>query len=153
MALPRLFRTALPLALALAFSTLLASAALAAEVRLTDAGFEPASIEVAAGETIVWINDTDGSRTIVGPDGSWDSGPLSPGETFSIALRQAGTVTYGTEDGATQGQITVGATAAPVVDAAAPALPRTGIPVGSLLAAVIGLIGAGVVLVARTGKR
>jgi plastocyanin len=77
---------------ALALVVLAAIPALAAEIALTDDGFEPDEVTVDVGETFVWTNETDSEQTIVGQDGSWDSGPLAPGETFSVSLRSEGKV-------------------------------------------------------------
>lgn len=93
--------------LALPVVVLLVTPALAAEVRLTDRGFSPRSTTVAAGEDIVWTNLSDAVQTIVGEDGTWDSGPLQPGETFTIALREPGTVRYATADGLREAEIHV----------------------------------------------
>jgi hypothetical protein len=145
--------------------------ALAAEVRLTDEGFEPRTVRVEAGEDIVWINGTDAEQTVVGEDGTWDSGPLQPGETFSIALREPGTVRYATADGELQGQIRVrpaaqaeegaageddateeGDSGSPDDEdaaAASAALPRTGQPAGVLIGWSLLLVGTGVLALRR----
>jgi plastocyanin len=96
------------LGLAALLMALLALPALAAaEVRLTDEGFSPRTVRVDPGEEIVWVNATDEEQTVVGEDGSWDSGPLQPGETFSVALREPGTFGYTTADGEHEGVIRV----------------------------------------------
>jgi LPXTG-motif cell wall-anchored protein len=91
----------------LALVVLVALPALAAEIELTDDGFEPDEVTVDVGETVVWTNATDEEHTIVGQDGSWDSGPLAPGETFSVSLRSEGTVDYATDDDEHEGRILV----------------------------------------------
>lgn len=138
----------------------LAPAAAAADLTLTDEGFHPASVEVAPGEDVVWVNDSLGERTIVGQDGSWDSGPLHPGETFSVSLRAEGRVAYGTVDGAHVGQLVVRAVPAAVdgqgdaapTDPATLALPLTGQPGGraALLAAALLAGGSALVLAASS---
>jgi plastocyanin len=145
---------ALPVALALLAA--LAAPALAANVRLTDSGFEPRQTTVQPGETVVWTNSTEGRQTITGADGSWDSGPLGPGETFSVQLRQPGTITFRTADGSATGTVVVaaaapGSTAAPApdVDPGEPALPRTGLPLLSLGALGLLLVLAGAYAVRR----
>lgn len=56
--------------------------------------FEPASLEVAAGAEVAWTNEDPAQHTVTARDGSFDSGPLSQGEAFSVTLDQSGTVTY-----------------------------------------------------------
>jgi hypothetical protein len=150
-------------ALVLLLVGLLALPALAAqEVRLTDDGFSPRTVRVDPGEDIVWINATDEVATVVGEDGTWDSGPLQPGETFSVALRQPGTVRYATADGEAEGQIRVRPAAdqvatedngdeADAADDAAPAaaLPNTGQPAGILLGFALLLVGFGAITLHR----
>jgi len=137
--------------------TLLAAPALAATVRLTDSGFEPREVTVAPGETVVWTNATEQRQTIVGSDGSWDSGPLGPGETFSVQLRQPGTITFRTEDGTATGTVRVAASAstaqaAAEIDPSEPALPRTGLPVLTLAALGALLVLAGALFVRRADR-
>lgn len=130
-----------------------AAPAQAANVRLTDSGFEPREQTIAPGETVVWTNATERRQTIVGTDGSWDSGPLGPGETFSVQLRQPGTVGFRTQDGTATGTVRVAAAAStaqvpgPGIDPAEPALPRTGLPVLSIAGLAALLVLAGAVLV------
>jgi plastocyanin len=140
-----------------------ASADASAEVRLTDAGFAPAVVRVEAGEDVVWVNGTEREQTIVAEGGAWDSGPLQPGETFSVALRDPGTVRYATEDGVAEGRVIVGTApdGGDEADEAAQAaasesedgstLPVTG-PVSPALAGwALFLLGAGAIALRRAG--
>lgn len=152
--LPRL-RAAVLAALPLVILAIAAAPAFAATVRLTDSGFEPAELTIAPGETVVWTNATEQRQTIVGADGSWDSGPLGPGETFSVQLRQPGTIGFRTESGTARGTVRIAAaasTAQAEVDPAEPALPRTGLPVLTLAAAGALLVLAGVLFVRRADR-
>lgn len=78
-----------------------------AEVVLEDTGFSPRTIEVEPGQSIMWVNGTDEVQTVIGEDGTWDSGPLQPGETFSVAFRDTGTFRYAADDGAVVGTVRV----------------------------------------------
>jgi plastocyanin len=139
---------------------LVAGPALAGEVTLADGGFDPVEHTVAPGATIVWTNASGEEHTVIAEDGAWDSGPLSPGDTFSLTLRTEGTFAYGTEDGAHTATIVVSAEAAPEDDAEAPeegepepVTPVTGLPV-SLLAAAVGLLlASGAALVSLPARR
>lgn len=142
----------------------LAAPALAAEITLTDDGFDPQTVEAALDETIVWSNDTDEEVTIVGEDGSWDSGALAPGETFSLSLSEPGEYPYRTSAGAGDGVVIVAAaqdaedpTEQPTDPDAPPppvadedTLPATG--QASMPAALLALVlvGGGTVLVRAT---
>lgn len=138
---------------------LVATPALAADIRLTGAGFAPAAVLVEVGEDIVWVNQGERTRTVVGEDGTWDSGPLRPGETFTISLREPGTVRYATADGEMSGVIRVLApaeepssseeTAQTAPDSSAETLPDTGADPAPLLAAGLGLIAAGALMMRR----
>ena len=52
--------------------------------------FEPKRIEITAGTTIRWTNNDPVVHTITADDGSWDSGPIEPGKTWSHTFAQAG---------------------------------------------------------------
>ncbi len=68
-------------------------------VSLHDNFFDPTTIDVAAGTTIVWDNAGLGQHTVVSDAGLFDSGQeksqwLNPGQTFSFTFAQAGTYPY-----------------------------------------------------------
>lgn len=64
------------------------------EVRVVNFGFEPASIEVAAGTRVVWRNESPTTHTVTAKDGSFDSGLLEPGRTYEVVLERPGTHEY-----------------------------------------------------------
>jgi plastocyanin len=71
----------------------------AGAVSLHDNFFDPTTIDVTAGTTVVWDNAGLGQHTVVSDDGLFDSGQdksqwLNPGQTFSFTLTQAGTYPY-----------------------------------------------------------
>jgi LPXTG-motif cell wall-anchored protein len=138
--------------LALVFLLALAVPALAAEIELTEDGFSPRTVRVDAGEDVVWVNGTDEEQTVVGADGTWDSGPLQPGETFSVALRQPGTYGFATADGSAEGELRVreaAPDAAPAEAAPATSLPRTGEGTPVLLGWGLVLVGSGILVLRR----
>ncbi len=58
--------------------------------------FEPATIEVAAGDTVTWTNNDSAGHTVTqSPSGSgFNSGPLSQGGSFSQTFDTPGTFEY-----------------------------------------------------------
>jgi plastocyanin len=65
-----------------------------AAVSIVDFAFQPASVEIATGGTVTWTNTGQAPHTVTADDGSFDSGTLSPGATFSQTFATAGTFTY-----------------------------------------------------------
>jgi plastocyanin len=61
-------------------------------VSMQDNSFAPATIEVAAGETVTFENDGQIAHTATGDD--FDSGSVAPGESFSFTPTAAGTLSY-----------------------------------------------------------
>jgi nitrite reductase (NO-forming) len=82
------------------------------EVRIPEGAFDPANadtaytpspIAVAVGATVTWTNGdlvfhtvTSGTSdgTVGSPDGTFDSGEIQPGESFSLTFDEAGTFDY-----------------------------------------------------------
>lgn len=86
---------------AFCFAASIASAA-TVNVSIKDNFFDPQSVTINPGDTVVWTNNgsvqhtsTSGSNCSHNTTGTtWDSGPLSPGHTFQMTLSAAGTYPY-----------------------------------------------------------
>ena len=52
--------------------------------------FEPKRIEITAGSAVTWTNNDQLVHTITADDGSWDSGPIEPGKTWTHTFTQPG---------------------------------------------------------------
>lgn len=63
-------------------------------VSIQDFEFSQAQITVEAGTTVRWVNQGDAPHTVTADDGSFDSGRLQPGESFSHTFQNPGTVAY-----------------------------------------------------------
>lgn len=63
-----------------------------ADVAIMDFAFEPATVEVSAGTTVVWTNTGQAPHTVTGAFA--DSGALSPGQAFSHTFAEAGAFDY-----------------------------------------------------------
>lgn len=64
------------------------------DVAISQMKFDPAQIEVAAGDKVVWTNQDDRDHTVVAADGSFKSGNLSKGDTFEHTFKKAGKFSY-----------------------------------------------------------
>ncbi len=63
-------------------------------VTIKDFEFTPASITVSVGATVTWTNDGPSTHTVTADDGSFNSGNLDKGKTFSHTFNTAGTFGY-----------------------------------------------------------
>jgi len=101
---------------------------------------------VAAGTMVTWRMTGSIPHTITASDGSFSSGNLEPGASYSFTFAKPGTYNYYCEYHGTKGGEGMAArivvTAASLAEPAAPApLPRTGgadiAPLGALVAALL----------------
>lgn len=63
-------------------------------VNIGDNYFSPSTMNVAAGTTVVWINNGTMAHTVTADNGAFDSGTLNPGQSFSWYFNTAGTFGY-----------------------------------------------------------
>lgn len=56
--------------------------------------FQPRSLIVAAGATVIWTNNDSAPHTVTAYDGSFDSGIIVPGATFKHTFSSPGNVSY-----------------------------------------------------------
>ncbi len=87
------------LSVLLAIVALLASAhaaphAAAMNVTAKDYEFTPKTITINVGDTVTWTNEGQANHTVTASEGSFDSGNLTPGATFSHTFDKAGTYAY-----------------------------------------------------------
>ena len=61
---------------------------------IVDFGFQPSSVTVKAGTTVTWTNTGSASHMVTADDGSFDSGTLATGSTFTQPFMKAGTYAY-----------------------------------------------------------
>jgi LPXTG-motif cell wall-anchored protein len=134
-------------------------------VTIKDNLFDPKTITVNVGDTVMWMDQGQNEHTVTADDASFDSGDLKTGEktSFAFTFSKAGTFAYHCKYHASLGMVgtvVVQAAAAPT-SAAAPAaaapskLPRTGgeeISGGVVLAA-LALLAIGALLTLRRGRR
>lgn len=70
------------------------SGATAMKVQIKGFAFNPGSLSVAVGTKVTWTNDDSVAHTVTANDGSFDSGQLQPGSSFSHTFSKAGTIAY-----------------------------------------------------------
>jgi plastocyanin len=63
-------------------------------VTIGDRAFIPPTVEIAAGGTVEWTNNDSESHTATASDGTFDSGILAPGATFTQSFDTAGTFPF-----------------------------------------------------------
>src|ERR687889_579768 len=78
-------------------------------VNIGDNFFDPPQAAVEPGSTITWTNKGDEPHTVTADDGSFDSGRLNPGDSYTVAFGGQGTVTYHCEiHPEMRGSVTIG---------------------------------------------
>jgi plastocyanin len=64
------------------------------QVTLQNLQITPATVTIKAGDTVTWTNNDSTTHHLVGDNGEFDSGDMTPGSTFSFKFATAGTVAY-----------------------------------------------------------
>ncbi len=71
-----------------------AAAAKTGTVEIDNFKFSVATLEVAPGTTVTWINHDDAPHTVVSTTKVFKSAALDTGESFSYTFKEAGTFEY-----------------------------------------------------------
>ena len=66
----------------------------AATVSIKNMAFNPGSLSVATGATVTWTNSDTTLHTVTADDGSFTSGNIAIGATYSRVFNTAGTFSY-----------------------------------------------------------
>ena len=56
--------------------------------------FEPETLSVAAGDTVVWVNKDLVAHTATSKSGAFDSGLIAPGKSWKYKTKRAGNFAY-----------------------------------------------------------
>lgn len=64
------------------------------KVAVRDDSFSPQSLRVTTGDRVVWANEGGSPHTVTSETGKFDSGQLSPGQSYSFSFTKAGTYYY-----------------------------------------------------------
>jgi plastocyanin len=65
-----------------------------ASVTIKDFEFAPSTVTIKVGGTVTWTNDGPSAHTVTADDGSFNSGELQKGKTFSRTFDSTGTFSY-----------------------------------------------------------
>jgi plastocyanin len=63
-------------------------------IHIKSTGFSPGTLQVSVGATVIWVNDDQGTHSVIADDGSFNSGDVMPGATFSYMFNPTGAVSY-----------------------------------------------------------
>jgi len=63
-------------------------------VNISNFAFSPNSITISPGDTVIWTNNDGTAHTVTGNNGSWGSGDLANGQTYSHTFATAGDFSY-----------------------------------------------------------
>jgi plastocyanin len=63
-------------------------------VSIKDFAFNPPNATVAPGTSVTWVNNDQVPHTATANDGTFDSGTLQPGQSYSFAFDKPGTYAY-----------------------------------------------------------
>ncbi|MGI8951593.1 MAG: cupredoxin domain-containing protein [Chitinophagaceae bacterium] len=64
------------------------------KVTIANFAFSSSSLKVPAGTTVIWTNNDNTTHTVTADDGSFTSGDLVKGATYSITFTKTGTYPY-----------------------------------------------------------
>ena len=62
----------------------------------TNSGYSPGTVTVTASgnNTVTWLNNDNAPHTVTADDGSFTSGNIAPGASFSYTFTRSGTYKY-----------------------------------------------------------
>lgn len=65
-----------------------------ADVVIQNFAFSPVTITIAAGTTVTWTNNDGAAHTVTSDSGTFDSGNIANGKTYSRTFSETGTFAY-----------------------------------------------------------
>ena len=63
-------------------------------VKIQGDAFSPSSLTVKVGDTVTWINNDNHDHTVTSDNGTFNSGNIANGSTFSFTFNTVGTYSY-----------------------------------------------------------
>jgi plastocyanin len=95
-------------------------------VEIREDAFAPDYLEVRVGDGVAWLNQSEGPHSVTSDDGTFDSGPLDPGQRFEIRFEAEGTYPYRSTAEGDEGMVGVVIVVPVDHDASAGGSPPTG---------------------------
>jgi len=74
------------------------AAAASQSVDISGFAFNSADLQISAGTTVTWTNEDSANHTVTSDNGTFDSGQLAQGDTYSFTFSSPGTYTYHCEN-------------------------------------------------------
>jgi len=65
-----------------------------ADISIKDRAFHPATLRIKKGESVTWKNSDDIDHTVDAEDGSFSSGTIKSGKSFTHTFKKAGKYPY-----------------------------------------------------------
>jgi len=65
-----------------------------ADISIKDRAFHPATLRIKKGESVTWKNSDDIDHTVDAEDGSFSSGTIKSGKSFTHTFKKAGKYAY-----------------------------------------------------------
>ena len=66
-------------------------------VTIENSKYRPDTVQVEVGDTVTWVNNDVREHTVTADDGSFDSGKLRTGKSFSKTFDKPGRYAYGSD--------------------------------------------------------
>lgn len=63
-------------------------------IKISQFAFSPASVEVAAGSKVTWVNEDKAAHSVISDTTGFSSEPLKQGDAFSMTFSTPGTYAY-----------------------------------------------------------
>ena len=77
-------------------------------ILVDEGGYEPASVEVTAGDVVLLVNEGDEEHTFTAEGDRFDTGRMQPGDETTVVLTEPGQISYrDLEDPDHEGTLTV----------------------------------------------
>lgn len=64
------------------------------DIQMKNFEYQPAEVKTRPGAELTWVNNDPVPHTITAEDGSFDSGNIMQGESFTYTFKEKGTFTY-----------------------------------------------------------
>jgi len=68
-------------------------------VTMQDMRFDPYELKISEGETVTWVNTDDMVYSVTADDGSFDSGDIQPGGSYTRTFNTVGVISYHSRHG------------------------------------------------------